>query len=149
MVLFMQNEERYEIYNQEFEDLNQDFYDRIELSGDVLEKAHITQIELQLKYGRLYARVCSLLKESEHESDISYSEAFSAAVGDSYKDVSATEAKHKAQSDKAYYQDKTFENKVYRLKKELESIVDTIESRKYTLKDLTALVLAGAENHII
>lgn len=145
----MTNEERFEKYRDEFDSLNERYEDVILIDKKLLDEAEVTQLQLQLKYGKVYAKIAALFKDCELETEEAYSDAIVDALDDAYKDRTTTEAKHHAQRDKEYMKRKRFENKVFRLKKRAESMVDTIETRKYILKDITSAVLQGVEKHII
>lgn len=145
----MTNEEKYEKYRDEFNKLDDNFKERIEIGRKLLDSVQVDQLKLQLEYGSIYGKISAFFKNCEVDSEEAYSKAFIDAMSDAYKDRSATEARHHAQSNPDYINKKKFENRVFRLKKRVENRVETIETRKYTLKDLTAAILAGVEKHII
>jgi hypothetical protein len=145
----MTSEERLEKYRKEFDELMDRFGDVILIDKSCMDDAQKQQLHLQREFGSVYAKVSALLKDCEAETEEAFADAFTEAMADAYKDRSTTEAKYHAQKDKEYMTRKRFENKVFRLKKRIETEVDTIETRKYILKDIHQAVLNGTNKHII
>jgi len=135
-------QDQFDIYEETLED-------EVDLQGKILEKALASQTEMQLRWNRLYARVYALRQEAKMEADAAFGRAFTAATGDAYKSVSSTEAKHHAMCDDTYIRTKQREIKVVRLEKEVEGVVDVIESRKYILKDISATVIKECNGKIL
>lgn len=123
--------------------------DDVELQGKKLEKAMVGHIETQLKWNRLYSKVYALHQEAKTESESKFGRAYTDAVSDAYKSVSSTDAKHKAMCDDNYIKAKQLETRVVRLEKEIEGVIDVLESRKYILKDLAATIIKECDGRIL
>lgn len=145
----MTNEENLEECQDRFDVLTETIEDDVQILHEKFKDVDSNQINLELRWNRLYAKLCWLLKEAEKDSDSSFSQAYTQACSNGYKNVSATEAKHLASGDVQYTVDKTFENDVFRLKKEVEAIVEALETRKYILKDLAALTIHNVKDTLI
>ena len=141
--------DRLKKYQKEFDYLSKGVEDEILLDNKQLDKVLIKQIDLQVKWNRLYAKVYSLHKECKLDSEAAFGQAYTDAVSDAYKSVSSTDAKHKALCNDSYIKTKQLENKVLRLEKEVEGFVDVIESRKYILKDLAATIIKECNKQIL
>ena len=141
--------DRLKKYQTEFDNYESTLVDDVELDGKVLEKALVNQISIQLKWNRLYARVYALRQEAKMEAEAAFGRAFTVVTGNAYKSVSSTEAKHHATCDDEYIKAKQRETKVIRLEKEIEGVVDVIESRKYVLKDITSTVIKDCNGKIL
>ena len=88
-------------------------------------------------------------QSSKNYSEYEYSKAFTTLVSDSRKIVNSTEAKNHALSTTEYQNAKFLENDIYIVRKEVEAINDILETRRFTLKDLTSLVVHDSINRII
>lgn len=141
--------DRLKKYQAEFDKYEAKLEDEVELQGKVLETALVDQISMQLKWNRLYAKVYALRQEAKMEAEAEFGRAFTSSTGNAYKSVSSTEAKHHAMCDDAYILAKQRETKVIRLEKEVEGVVDVIESRKYVLKDITSTVIKDCNGKIL
>lgn len=142
-------EERYEDLKEEFQVLDSGIEEQILLDNKRLDECLINQIPLQRKWERFFSKLLGLYMDSKTESERAFGQAYTEAISDSYKAISSTDAKHIAMCDEDYVEHKRFENKVFRLKRSAERIVDLIESRKYILKDLSANVINGTEKTIL
>lgn len=107
------------------------------------------QLRLERNWNRLYGRVTALHQRAKYESEKAFSEAFVSASSNKRRIVNSTEAKQYATCDPNYADAKTIENKVYLLYKDLEAVCETLETRKYVLKDLVALTVIDAQNTLI
>ena len=145
----MDSEKKYERYKEEFDLMSSNVEETVLIADKKLDRVMIDQLGLQLKWEKLYAKVYALLDIAQAETEKEFGRAYTEATSDAYKTVSATDAKHIALYDDQYMDAKRFENKVFRLKKEVEAVVGVIESRKYILKDLTASIINGCNTHII
>jgi len=130
----------------EYDKLEKTIEDDINLKGDKLEPALTSQPSLQRVWGILAANVAVLYKDVEREVDEAAGHAYVAAQSDNYKSRNSTDAKHFVDQDPAYNDAIRKKNKIYRLKKQIDSVCDVIESRKYVLKDLTASIINQVNN---
>jgi hypothetical protein len=142
-------EEKLQSYKVEVEELSKNIETDIVFDDKKLEASLVNQIDLQFKWNRMYAKVYSLRKNASIESEAAFARAYTNAVSDAYKSVSSTDAKHYAMCDDDYISSKQLETKITRLKKEVEGIVDVLESRKYILKDLTASIINECNGYIL
>lgn len=114
-----------------------------------VDKTLISQIELQMTWNKFLGTVSWLLKQAKDEEDVLYAIAFRDAKLHSNVSLSASELKFFAESDMDYQDMKQVTTAVMRLKYTIQANVDAIESRKYILKDLVSLLIAGSEKYII
>lgn len=121
--------------------------EELRLGGKRLDEALIPQPELQRKWGDLAAGVSWLYEEAKNNMSTAFGDAYKQAQGDNYKSISSTDAKWYAERDDDYNDTVNTKNKVFRLKKSVDNVVDVIESRKYILKDLTASVISQVNNY--
>lgn len=125
----------------EYDLLSSTFLSDIKLQGKKLEPALSEQPKLQHDWILLGAALAWLYKEACNDADTAYGDAFILAQSDNYKSRNSTEAKWFAERDGGYNVAVRVKNKVFRLKKQVDGIIEVIESRKYILKDLTASIL--------
>ncbi|MCK4500546.1 hypothetical protein KAU11_08605 [Candidatus Babeliales bacterium] len=118
----------------------------IKLQGKTLEPALSEQPNMQRNWVLLGAALAWLYAEACNDADTAYGDAFTNAQSDSYKSRNSTEAKWFAERDNGYNDAVRIKNKVFRLKKQVDGILDVIESRKYVLKDLTASIINQQNN---
>lgn len=119
------------------------------LSGKRLEPALSEHTPMQLSWGLLGARLSGMHEQAKNVSSTLYGDAFTFAQSNNYKSVNSTEAKWAAEADDDYNKAKTIELKIYRLRKEVEAVIDVIESRKYILKDLTASIINAVDSKLL
>lgn len=119
------------------------------LEGKNLDSAMTEQIIFQQTWEDLVAEISTIHNSAESRAEHKFSYAFKQAMNDKHRDLNATECKHIANSDSDYVKYKEIENRAYGYKKRAEGKLNLIESRKYILKDLAALVINGLEKHII
>jgi hypothetical protein len=116
------------------------------LENKTLKDANRQQLNLEMDWGTLFSTVYGICNMLEIEVDEAYSHSYSKLVNDSYKSYSATEAKQVAMTDPDYIETKKLYNQFKKLKLDIEVIKDTIESRRYLLKQLTDSVINGVDD---
>lgn len=131
---------------QQYDTLGKTIESEIDLRGKRLENALAPQPSMQYAWGTLSAELAGLYKDADNAVDIAFGKAYTVAQSDNYKSVNSTDAKWAAQADDDYNTAVTRKNKIYRLKKKVDSVCDSIESRKYVLKDLTASIISQVNN---
>ena len=142
-------EKRYEHLLQIYEQTYQETEGIIHLDSVMLKDALKNQIELQLqwelivkKFNKVYD-VCELIAES------AYAEAVSKELKDAYKNTSISEAREFAKANPVYKKAKRLLIDIRETRDEARGILDTVQSRKYILNNITNSVVSNVENHII
>lgn len=107
------------------------------------------QIDLQFFWENLVAQLNAFYDASCTYSAECYSNAYRLEITGKHKIVSTTDAKIFADSNADYLDAKRIENTFLRLKKQAESVLEAVNCRKYSLKNLSDLVIHGSETHII
>ena len=129
-----------------YDNLSKTIEKDIMLQGKTLEPALSEQPNMQRNWVLLGASLAWLYIEASNDADTAFGEAFILAQSDNYKSRNSTEAKWYAERDNDYNKAVRQKNKIFRLKKEVDGILDVIESRKYVLKDLTASIINQLNN---
>lgn len=133
------------IYEQTFKDTE----DLISLDSLVLKEALKNQIDLQLSWELIVKKFNKLYDVCEHEMDSAYAGAIGKELRDSYKNTSITEAREYAKADADYKRAKRLLIDIRETRDEARGILDTVQSRKYILNNITNAVVASVETHII
>ena len=142
-------EQLLKLLESEYKKLSTNVEAEIMLSNKQLDSALTEQIKIQIRWERLSAKVASGYSLSKDNAEYEFAKAYTNAISDAYKDLSSTDAKFIAGCDVNYADAKKLENNYYRLRKEVEAVVDTIESRKYVLKDLTSSIINEVSKTIL
>jgi hypothetical protein len=106
-------------------------------------------ITFQLKWEKLHNQAQELCYEAEMRMDEFYSEAFTNLLRNEDREWSTTEAKIMAGCDNKYLKFKKLLNKAKKIRNATASMLETCNSRKFILKDLSALVINGGEKYIL
>ena len=107
------------------------------------------QIKLQVDWVKIVNHIIHLYAEAVLQTETEFAKSFRTHHTKSSATLNSSEAKYYASTDLDYIQSKRIENIAYGLKKKAEGILETIESRKFALKDLANLIIAGANSYII
>lgn len=129
-----------------YDNLSKTIEKDIMLQGKTLEPALSEQPNMQRNWILLGATLAWLHIEASNDADTAFGEAFILSQSDNYKSRNSTEAKWYAEQDDDFNKAVRLKNKIFRLKKEVDGILDVIESRKYVLKDLTASIINQLNN---
>ena len=140
------NENKLEELRNYYKQLLEQTESDILLENKTLKSANRQQLNLEMDWGTLYSTVYGITNMLEIEVDEAYSKSYSKLVNDSYKSYSATEAKQVAMTDQDFIETKKLYNNFKKLKLDIEVIKDTIESRRYLLKQLTDSVINGVDD---
>lgn len=137
----------------EAETLLQEQYDEdyslIDVSNSVLSDALKEQIPLQLRWEEIYNEFKSLQEQIEDETNRMFSLAFKQLNTNSYKQLNYNEAKLYAESDDDYVEYKRLLSRMNVVKAKCYSIVESINSRKYVLKNLVDVLRDSNNDYII
>ena len=107
------------------------------------------QPKLEFEWRRMAANAKSLVQECEIERSEAFSLAVQNVLHNSHYKLGSTELKIHAESEANYIAARRLEIKMIRSCDIAKSVVDTIDSRKYVLNNLSRLIVAGAEGHIL
>ena len=140
------NENKLEELRNYYKQLLEQTESDILLENKTLKSANRQQLNLEMDWGTLYSTVYGITNMLEIEVDEAYSKSYSKLVNDSYKSYSATEAKQVAMTDQDFIETKKLYNNFKKLKLDIEVIKDTIESRRYLLKQLIDSVINGVDD---
>ena len=119
------------------------------LDNEILKDALKQQVELHLRWESLLSNVLRAYYDAETYTEAAYSDAMNNIMSNSNVDYTTTEAKILAQRDTNYIDIKLVYNRLLVLKRECESTLKAIDTRKWMLKGITDLVVQSTENHII
>ena len=132
-----------------YDEMYQEDYDTIDIENSVLSIALKNQIQLQMRWEEMYREFESLYEQIQDETDRMFSLAFKELNLNSYKQLSFQEAKLHASSDSDYVEYKRLLNRMNVIKCKTYSVVDTIKSRRYLLKNVCDVLYQGNESYII
>jgi len=142
-------ENEYTKLTNEFDTLFEEIIDNVSLDDKTLKDALKTQLPMQLQLESLSKRTNYLHDNAEIALDDEYGKAIKEVMSDGYKSVSITEAKMYAASNVDYKHARRVVTKVKRLRDEVKGSLDVINSRKYTLHNLTNALVAGVDRTIL
>lgn len=121
----------------------------VTLENRKIDECLVSQLQLQLKWNKILARANRLVKLAENNEEEHFSIAYRDTKEFSSHTLTATDVKHIAGSDLDYIAARNLSTDVIYIKNKIQAYTDTIESRKYILKDLTNLIINGAEKYIL
>lgn len=121
----------------------------VEIEGVTLKNALTTQITLQLRWESLAKKISKIYDVCEFMVESAYADAVSKELKDSYRNTSISEAREFAKADATYKDAKRVMIEAKVIRDETKGILDTIQSRKYILNNITNCVVASSENHVI
>lgn len=142
-------EKKIEAMESRYESIYEDVINKISLDGRIITTALKEQAELQVTWELFTKNVSNLCDLIEHKCEVAYSEAVQREVKDSYRSTTITEAKEFAKADSDYKNLKVLLYRTRLVRDESKGILETINSRKYILNNLSNLVVAGMDNHIL
>lgn len=142
-------EKKIEAMESRYESIYEDVINKISLDGRIITTALKEQAELQVTWELFTKNVSNLCDLIEHKCEVAYSEAIQREVKDSYRSTTITEAKEFAKADSDYKNLKVLLYRTRLVRDESKGILETINSRKYILNNLSNLVVAGMDNHIL
>lgn len=134
---------------QEYEDLFKESEEPMVLDGKTISEALKSQIILELSYELMSKKLSHLYDQCETEVESAYSDAVKDAMSDRYKEVTFTEAKVYAKANPTYKASVSLMHDIRHIRDECKGLESVVRSRKYILNNLTNLVVAGSENHIL
>jgi len=141
--------ERLEEIQESFDSLYEEALDLIPFENERIASALKTQLPLQLQWETLHKSSCRVHDISEMNMEEAYSDAITDELRDSYKHVSISEAKEFAKINIEYKQWKKALVKARSLRDEIKGVLDVITTRKYTLNNMSNVIIAGVEDHIL
>ncbi len=121
----------------------------IDIENRRLKDALKEQIGLQLDWESATNKANYLYDMAELEVDSAYSGAIEAELKNGYKSTSISEAREFAKANKDYQNFRRVAIEIKELRDECRGILDTVQSRKYILNNLTNAIVAASETHII
>lgn len=138
------------------DDIREDYnnlYERslesISIDDKLIKDALKEQITLQLEWEMLHKKISNLYHIAESDVEESYNSAVSEELSDSYKKTTYSEAKSYAFANQEYKENKARLIEIQRIRDEVKGILDTVHSRKYILNNMSNLIVASMENHVI
>lgn len=126
-----------------------DDHEDILIDNKNIDAAMKQQIRLQIKWESVVSMIAGLLDECTTLSDELFAVAFHDRMINDDRSWSTTDAKILTQGDERYVKCKRLENRCKAAKREAEGFLRVIETRKYTLKNLTSLIIAGSDKYIL
>jgi hypothetical protein len=142
-------EKAHEKYQNEYDALCESTLTMMELDGVIVSTALKNQVHLQLVWESMVRGVSNLHDHLEAELEGLYSEAVETELRDSYKSSKITEAREFAKANKAYRAARRLLFSVRETRDYSKGILDTINSRKYILNNLSNLIVHGSESYML
>lgn len=124
-------------------------HDQIMIDNKNIDSAMKEQIRLQIKWESIVSMLNRLLDDCTVMAEQTFSHAFHERMVNDNRTWSTTDAKILSQGDDRYVRSKKLENRCKSAKRETEGFLRVIETRKYTLKNLTSLIISGSDKYIL
>jgi esterase/lipase len=140
---------RLESLEDTYNELLQKCEESILLDGVTLKNALKSQLQLQMDWEIITKQIAHLHDTVENEMESIYAEAISKELKDSYRSSSISEAKEFAKTNKEYKEIRRLYVDVKRLRDESRGVLDTINSRKYLLNNMTNSIVASVDDTIL
>lgn len=142
--------DKFEAAYETYDELTETSLPLIELDGVTLKEALKNQMPLMIKWEVMSKTFDHLFNEAEILVDEAYGNAIGNAYrAEKYREISTTEAKERAKGDATYKTAKRLMNKIRHSRDECKGILEVINSRKYTLNNLTNSIVAGVDRTIL
>lgn len=122
---------------------------QIVLDNHLLDECLKNQVLLQLEWEQFMGLAAGLENESEALKDQYHSYAFVQAHSQSKRVLNSTDAKRYADVNNDYVDAVKVYNKIYRLRKEIEAILNAVNTRKFVLNNMTNAAIHGINKSIL
>jgi len=107
------------------------------------------QLPLELSWNALLSKGKHIKDRAEYEMETAYSESIEKELKDSYRSTSISEAREFAKCNQAYKTARILFLDASALYDDIKAAMETVTSRRYVLNNLTNLVVASSENHLL
>lgn len=134
---------------EQFETLYNDTIDQVFIKNRKLKECLGEQPELQITWESEFSSIHALERRAKTLLDTVQAKAFNKELQNSYKQINMTEARNLASANDNYIRTKRLYNEIVATKDDVETVLSTVRSRQYALKDLTNAITAGVSDHII
>lgn len=142
-------EKKFEQFVPIYEQTYENTLPEITLDNVLLKDALKNQVTLQLEWELLVKRISKIFDVCEHETETAYALAISKELKDAYKSTSISEAREFAKANPEYRRARRLMIDIKEIRDEAKGVLETIQSRKYILNNITNSVVSSVENHII
>lgn len=139
-----------------FEDLQEththmmiDVEESVGLDNIKLSDALKNQLKLQMRWDSLHKKVSYVYDMAQFLVEQAYADAVTIELKNSQRISSITEAKEFAKSNSDYKKCKRFMLIVQEVRDEIKVVVETVNSRKYILNNLTNAMIASVDETIL
>jgi hypothetical protein len=139
-----------------FEDLQEthkkmmvDVEESVGLDNIKLSDALKNQLKLQMRWDSLHKKVSYVYDMAQFLVEQAYADAVTTELKNSQRISSITEAKEFAKSNSDYKKCKRFMLIVQEVRDEIKVVVETVNSRKYILNNLTNAMIASVDETIL
>lgn len=136
-------------FKKTFNIMKAEFDTIVSLDNKVISLCLKEQVKLHSVWANFQSKINYLYALAETNEENYFAIAFNDIVRTSPVKLTATEVKIMVNTDMDYLDARKVLNKVYRYKSQVSDIVNLIESRKYILKDMTNLIVAGGDSYIL
>lgn len=119
------------------------------LDGVTLKNALKSQLELQMDWEIITKQISHVHDIAENELDFIFAESLSDELKNSHRSTSITEAKEFAKTNKDYRDMRRLLTDIKRLRDESRGVLETINSRKYLLNNMTNALVATVDETIL
>lgn len=123
--------------------------DSIPIDSKQIDEAIKEQLQLEFRWQELYSYACYVHDKAKTETERVLGEVVHRLMAESPRSWGFQESKTIGANEPEYINAKIKENDVAAIRRKIDAVVKVIESRKYALKNMTDLVLASSEKHII
>lgn len=134
---------------QQYGSIQESLEEQIPLDNRLLQNCFKDQITMQIELNNFLSDLYYYHESVKTDVEELYSLRYQALIDDSYKGYSATEAKQIAMSDQNYLSLKKVYNQYHSLLVSVNQMNDLLETRKYTLKNLSDSMINGTNKAII
>lgn len=142
-------ESKHEKYQNEYDLLCDETLSKMDLNGAVISEALKNQVQMQLVWESMVRGVSNLHDHLEAEIEGLYSEAIEKELKDSYKSTTISEAREFAKANKEYRAARRLLFSIRETRDFSRGIMETINSRKYILNNLSNLIVHGSESYML
>lgn len=142
-------ENEFKIISANYDSMMETVEKDITLDNIKLSDALKNQLTLQMRWDSLYKKVSYIYDMAQFLVEQSYSDAVGTELKGSHRISTITEAKEFAKSNSDYKKCKRFMIIVQGVRDEVKVVVETINSRKYILNNLTNSIVASVDDTIL
>lgn len=132
-----------------YDRLSVNIEDKLDVDNKILKEVIKSQIPIQLAWESITRRAGVLHEHAEYLTESAFAAEVSDLMANSSKSLTITEAKESAKASKLFRRAKTLQVSVKMLRDDCKAILDTVDTRKYAINNLTNAIIAGVDGNIL